>query len=491
MFETAELGRSVGKEKYAKRVPELRMELLRVQNELKAAPFAVLIVIGGVDGAGKGETVNLLHEWMDPRYLETHAFAEPSEEERERPEFWRFWRALPPTGRIGILFGSWYTDPIVHRARGKSTNADLDAALRRINTFERALVDDGTLLIKFWFHLSARAQKKRLKALEKDPLTSWRVTRTDWKNFANYRKFRRISERALRETSTGSSPWVVIEGADHRYRGLTVGEHLLNVIGRRLTGVHERRSHAAPRSTTKSPDPRTILDTLDMTQVVDPKRYAKELEESQGRLNELSRRAKKQGVSTIIVSEGWDAAGKGGLIRRITAALDARDYRVIPIAAPTDEEKAHHYLWRFWRYLPRAGRFTIYDRSWYGRVLVERVEGFAQEAEWMRAYAEINDFEEQLAEHGIALVKWWVHISKAEQLKRFKAREETPYKKFKITDEDYRNRQKWDAYVMAANEMVERTSTEFAPWTLIEGDDKHFARLKGIKTVVKALEKAL
>jgi polyphosphate kinase 2 (PPK2 family) len=282
-----------------------------------------------------------------------------------------------------------------------------------------------------------------------------------------------------------------VEGEDHRYRSLTVGEHLLNVIGKRLGGVHERRSHATPRSTTKSPDPTTILDRLDLTKTVTPKQYDRELEEYQGQLNVLSRKAKKEGVSTIIVSEGWDAAGKGGLIRRITGALDARSYSVIPIAAPTDEEKAHHYLWRFWRRLPRAGRFTIYDRSWYGRVLVERVESFAQEAEWMRAYAEINDFEEQLAEHGIAIVKWWVHIGKDEQLKRFKAREQTAYKKFKITDEDYRNREKWNAYEAAANEMIERTSTEFAPWTLIEGNDKHYARLKGLKTVVKALERVL
>jgi polyphosphate:AMP phosphotransferase len=491
MFETAELGRTVSKEDYAKRVPDLRMELLRVQNELKAAPFAVIIVIGGVDGAGKGETVNLLHEWMDPRYLETHAFGPKSDEEAERPPFWRFWRALPPKGRIGILFGSWYTDPIVNRVYGLTKTSELDAGLRRINTFERALVDDGTLIVKFWFHLSEEAQRKRLKSLEKDPKTRWRVTETDWKHFKLYGKFRRFSERALRETSTGSAPWIVIEGADHRYRSMTVGEHLLDVIGKRLKGAAERRSHAAPRSPTKAPDPKTILDMLDVTKTVAPKRYDSELEEYQGRLNELSRKAKKRGLSTIIVSEGWDAAGKGGLVRRITAALDARNYRVIPIAAPSDEEKAHHYLWRFWRHIPRTGRFTIYDRSWYGRVLVERVEGYAPEADWMRAYAEINDFEEQLAEHGVVLVKWWVHISKAEQLKRFKAREETSYKQFKITEEDYRNREKWNAYEAAANEMFERTSTEYAPWTLIEGNDKHFARLKGLKTVVKRLEGVL
>jgi polyphosphate kinase 2 (PPK2 family) len=189
--------------------------------------------------------------------------------------------------------------------------------------------------------------------------------------------------------------------------------------------------------------------------------------------------------------EGWDAAGKGGAIRRVTAALDARDYKVIPIAAPTDEEKAHHYLWRFWRHLSKAGRVTIYDRSWYGRVLVERIEGFASTEEWMRAYSEINDFEEQLIDSGMVLGKFWVHITKEEQAARFEARAQIPWKAWKLTEEDWRNRDKWDAYESAVNDMIERTSTRKAPWTLIEGNNKHFARVKVLETVCEKLETAL
>jgi polyphosphate kinase 2 (PPK2 family) len=246
-----------------------------------------------------------------------------------------------------------------------------------------------------------------------------------------------------------------------------------------------------PPATAREPRYKTILETLDLSKSLGKKKYDGEMAELQGRLNLLSRKATPRQVSSVLVFEGWDAAGKGGAVRRITRALDARFYRIIPIAAPTDEEKAHHYLWRFWRHLPRAGRVTIFDRSWYGRVLVERVEGLAGEDEWMRAYAEINDFEEQLAEHGIVVLKFWLHISRDEQLKRFKEREKTSYKQYKITPEDYRNRERWEAYEAAVNDMVERTSTEYAPWHLIEANDKYHARAKIVRIFCKALEKRL
>ncbi len=491
MFETAELGHKTPKKQYEAEEPELRLALLRAQDRLKDADFPVIILIGGVDGAGKGETVNLLHEWMDARYLETHAFGPPSDEERERPPFWRFWRALPRDGRIGIFFGSWYTDPIVRRVYGDTKNADLDAALVRINAFEKSLADDGALIVKLWFHLSKRAQKKRLTALEEDPRTRWRVTDTDWKHFKLYDKFRRVSERALRETSRGEAPWVVVEGADHRYRSLTVGRCLLDAVTRRLDDGARAPGRAPAPPAARITDPLTILDTLDLTRALEPAEYDKALEHYQGRLNALYRKAKKRHTSSILVFEGWDAAGKGGAIRRITPALDARDYQVIPIAAPTDEEKAHHYLWRFWRHLPRAGRVTIFDRSWYGRVLVERVEGFATAPEWMRAYSEITEFEEELHEHGVVLLKYWLHLSKAEQLRRFKEREQTGFKRYKITDEDFRNRAKWNAYELAANEMVERTSTAYAPWVLVEANDKRWARIKVLKAFCERLAAAL
>lgn len=489
MFETAELGRTLSKKEYDAQEPLLRTELLEVQEDLKQASFPVIIIIGGVDGAGKSETVNLLHEWMDARYLQTHAFGPPTDEERERPQAWRFWRVLPPRGRIGILFGSWYTRPIIDCVYGVTETANLDSALAQINAFEKTLTDDGALIIKFWFHLSKQTQQKRLRRLVKNSSTRWRVTKTDWKHFKLYDKFRRVSARALRTTSTGTSPWIIIEGTDERYRSITVGNHILNLISKRIAESAPRVAIAAPPRVQE--DPYTLLDTLDLSESLTDAKYKKLLEKYQGRLNLLSREAKERRRSAILLFEGWDAAGKGGIIRRATAAMDARDYQVIPIAAPTDEERAHHYLWRFWRHIPRAGRVTIFDRTWYGRVLVERVEGFATESEWQRAYSEIVDFEQQLHEHGILLLKFWVHIDMDEQLRRFEARQLTPYKHYKITPEDLRNREKWHDYELAANEMLARTWTEFAPWHLIEANDKKFARIKALKIICAGFEENL
>ncbi len=504
MFETAELGLKISKENYSSQVPDLRVKLLHIQEELKNARFPVLILISGADAAGKGEVVNVLHEWLDPRFLLTYGFAKPSEEESQRPEYWRFWRALPPKGRIGILFGSWYTDPILKYVHRKISGAKLDKELQRIRQFERLLADDGALIIKFWFHLSKDAQKKTLTSLSEKKATKWRVTKTDWQNFKLYDKFRKTSERAVRETSTGKAPWTVIEAVDRRYQCLTVGNTILDLITKRLEAEKNGKSamSAAVKPASKSVKimektidishpSKTILDTVDMSRIINPKTYKKELPLCQARLNDLYRKAKAEGLSSILVFEGWDAGGKGGTIRRLTAAMDSRDYRVIPIAAPTDEEKAQHYLWRFWRHLPGKGRVLVFDRSWYGRVMVERVEGFASEDAWSRAYSEINDFEAQLVEHGYLLMKFFLHITPEEQLRRFKEREKTPWKQFKITDEDWRNREKWAAYEDAVNELVERTSTEFAPWNLIAANDKPSARISVLKTCCRMLKKAL
>ena len=493
MFESAELGHRIDKATYEHEVPKLREALLNAQFDLAAAGrFPVLIVIGGVDGAGKGETVNLLNEWMDPRHILTHAFPEPSDEERERPRMWRFWRALPPKGKIGILFGAWHTEPIVKRVMREIKSAQLDREIEDIVRFEKMLTDEGVVLVKLWFHLSKQAQKKRLRALEKDPGTRWRVTDTDWQRFKIYDRFRTVSEYYLRHTSRGDAPWNVIEGVDERYRSLTVGKLLLATIRERLDSKEARRAaEKAPPPLVPTIDKRGLLESLDLSRRLPKKKYGSELERWQGRLNLLSRDAKFKRLSVIVVFEGSDAAGKGGAIRRITGALDARQYQGIPIAAPSEEERAQPYLWRFWRHLPRRGRFTIYDRSWYGRVLVERVEGFCHEADWMRAYSEINDFEEQLAANATVLAKFWLQIGKAEQLARFKAREATSFKRFKITEEDWRNRKKWEDYMVAADEMIERTSTAIAPWTPVEANDKFYARIKVLKTLVRRIEAAL
>jgi polyphosphate:AMP phosphotransferase len=504
MFETAELGRKVSKKAFEKAVPGLRVELLELQQTLRKANFPVIVLFSGVDGAGKGATVNLLNEWMDPRWIETHAYLEPSEEERERPEFWRYWRDLPDKGQFGLYLSAWYSPPFLDRVHDRITDTELDRRLDRIIAFERLLADDGALILKFWMHLGKKAQKRRLKTLEKDPLRSWRVTKTDWQHWKMYDRFVMAAEHTVRRTSFARSPWKIVEGADPFYRSLTVATIIRDAVRQRLNGGSMEAS-AVDIELGEQPKvmdddaiaslaptlERTVLTELDMGQTVAKKDYRYELPKEQGRVNALFRRARAKGTSVVAVFEGWDAGGKGGSIRRLTQSLDARDSRVIAIAAPTDEERAQNYLWRFWRHLGRAGRVTIFDRSWYGRVLVERVEGFASESEWHRSYTEINEFERQLTAFGIVLLKFWLHITKEEQLRRFQQREVVPYKKWKLTDEDWRNREKWDLYERAVQEMVERTSTYDAPWTLVEGNCKRFARLKVLRTVAEALEKAL
>ena len=491
MFETAELGHKVSKQEYAAREPKLRAALLKAQYDLLAdAKFPVVILIGGVDGAGKGETVNLLNEWMDPRYIVTQAFGAPSDEESERPPMWRFWRALPPKGRIGVLFGSWYTEPVVNRVLKRTRPAEMQQSIEEIRHFETMLAAEGALILKFWFHLSKDLQKKRLKAIEKDPKTRWRVTDTDWERYKMYDRFRTVSENLLRETSTGDAPWMIIEGTDPNFRYLTAGTLLLEALKRRLADKQVRAA-AKPAPLEPALDRRNLLNALDYGQALTKKDYEKKLEKYQGRLNLLTRDPRFREKSLLLMFEGQDAAGKGSSIRRLTAALDARHYRVIPVAAPTEEERAQPYLWRFWRHLPRHGRVTIFDRSWYGRVLVERVEKYCAESDWMRAYLEINDFEEQMVRNGIVVVKFWVAITKEEQLKRFNERKKIAFKQFKITEEDWRNRKKWGEYERAVCDMVERTSTPVAPWNVIPANDKLFARIEILKTVCEQLERAL
>lgn len=499
MFEAAELGRKVSREEFDALAPDLRTELLDLQQQLRGADFPVVIVFAGVDGAGKNETVNLLNEWMDPRWIVTRAYGPPSDEERERPEYWRFWRDLPPKGKIGMFLSSWYHHPFVSHAMGETSPAEMDEDLARIVRFEKTLADEGALILKFWMHLSEKAQKKRLKKLEEDPLTKWQVSETDWKHFKLYDKFVGAAERLIMKTSKGYAQWHIVEGADPRYRYSVVLSTVRDAIVRHLEtrAVAHKVAAEMKEAPAKKAKPAvlggqpSILSSLDMTSSISGDDYNRVLQECRGRLSTLHRQAKQQGVSTVLVFEGWDAAGKGGTIRRLTNALNARDYQVIPIAAPTEEERAQHYLWRFWRHLARSGRVTIFDRSWYGRVLVERVEGFCSEEAWRRAYGEITDFEDQLVRAGTVLCKFWLHITPEEQLARFTQRGEIEYKKWKLTDEDWRNREKWGDYEAAVNDMVEKTSTSMAPWTLVEANDKPFARVKVLTTVCDALEAAL
>ncbi|MFI8481145.1 polyphosphate:AMP phosphotransferase [Pseudomonas sp. NPDC078700] len=491
MFESAEIGRTIDKETFDDAEPALREALLEAQYELQQQKrFPVIILINGIEGAGKGETVKLLNEWMDPRLIEVNTFDSPTDEELARPAAWRYWRQLPAKGRIGIMFGNWYSQMLQGRVHGRFKNAALDQAIDTAESLERMLCDEGALIFKFWFHLSKDQMNARLETLKDDPLHSWRISPLDWQQSKTYDKFVRYGERVLRRSSRDYAPWYVVEGVDENYRNLTVGRILLEGLQAALK-VKDRpvpQPHAAPL--TSALDGSGLLDSLDMTQALEKDDYKEQLATEQARLSGLMRDKRMRKHSVVAVFEGNDAAGKGGAIRRVAAAMDPRQYRIIPTAAPTDEELAQPYLWRFWRHVPARGKFCVFDRSWYGRVLVERVEGYCSPADWLRAYGEINDFEEQLTEAGAIVVKFWLAIDPDVQLERFKAREKIPFKRFKITEDDWRNRDKWPQYRDAVGDMVDRTSTSIAPWTLVEANNKHFARVKVIRTINEALEAA-
>ena len=478
MFESAELDHAVSKARYKREAAKLRERLLDAQYDLmQDAGFSVVVLIAGMQGAGRGESVNLLNEWMDPRHIETCAFGEPTQEERERPEQWRYWRALPPKGKIGVLFGAWHTGPISRRVRGETSDDEFAHEMAQVSRYEKMLVDEGVLLLKYWFHISAKKQKERLKEARE-------------KRAVPYKQFARVSEAFLRRTSTGEAPWTVVPSSDRRYRALTFGRHLYAALRGRLDARRPApEAHAPVRP--KPVDPVNVVRALQLDQPLTKAQYKKQLEKWRARLDALSRDRGFRSLAVVAVFEGNDASGKGGAIRRVTSSVDARVYRTLSVAAPTQEELARPYLWRFWRQLPARGRFALFDRSWYGRVLVERVEGLCSPADWMRAYGEINDFEHALVAHRIVVAKFWLAISKTEQLRRFREREKVRFKRFKITPEDWRNRRKWGAYELAVCDMVDRTSTSIAPWTLVEANNKYYARIKVLKTLCEAIEKSL
>ncbi|MBJ2181461.1 MULTISPECIES: polyphosphate:AMP phosphotransferase [Pseudomonas] len=491
MFESAEIGHAIDKDTYDTEVPALREALLEVQFELQQQKrFPVIILINGVEGAGKGETVKLLNEWMDPRLIEVRTFDQQTDEELAHPPAWRYWRQLPAKGRMGVFFGNWYSQMLQSRVQGEIKDARLDQGIAGAERLEKMFCDEGAVIFKFWFHLSKKQMKARLKALADDPLHSWRISPLDWQQSKTYDKFVHFGERMLRRTSRDYAPWHVIEGVDSNYRSLTVGKILLEGLQNALRQPKGKVSGMNPAPLPAAVDQVSLLNSLDMTLSLEKEDYEEQLITEQARLSGLMRDKRMRKHALITVFEGNDAAGKGGAIRRVAAALDPRQYRIVPIAAPTEDERAQPYLWRFWRQIPARGMFTVFDRSWYGRVLVERIEGFCTPMDSMRAYGEINDFEEQLRDAGVIVVKFWLAIDKQTQLERFQAREAIPFKRFKITDDDWRNREKWDEYRAAVGDMVDRTSTEVSPWTLVEANDKRWARVKVLRTINLALEEA-
>jgi len=491
MFESAELGQTLDKSTFKERAPVLREELLDAQFALRESPSSVLLVIAGPEGSGKGDLLHRLLEWMDARGIEAHALRAPSDEERQRPLFWRYWRRLPPRGHVGIFIGSWYVQLMVAHASGELTPAELERGLRRIVEFERLLAHEGTVLLKFYLHVTRDQQRERFEELERSPRDAWRVTRSDWEQHERYDELLASWGEVVRRTDKVEAPWNVVEAMDARHRDVAVAERLLRALRERLEAPPPPEPAAPAPEDLPVPDPVNLLAALDLSKHLDKDEYEERLEALQGRLGALARVLAGTERSLVIVFEGPDAAGKGGAIRRLTRALDARFCKVTSISAPTPEERAHPYPWRFWRRLPRHGEVAVFDRSWYGRVLVERIEGYCTPEAWRRAYGEINGFEEQLVDDGVVVVKLWLAIDADEQARRFEDRERTGFKRYKITDEDRRNRSKWSAYEAAACEMFEHTSTTYAPWTLVEANDKRFARVKVLETICERLEAAV
>ena len=494
MLDTIDPGIKMDKKDFELLRGEKEIRLGELQRQAHELGLPVLLVFEGWNGSGKGVQINALLQNLDPRGFKVHTVSRPNSEETSRPFLWRFWTKLPPKGRIAIYDRSWYHQTTQDRVEERISRGEAELAYHDIQSFERQLVDDGYLILKFFLHISAREQKKRLSRVENDPEQRWRITGEDWREHQLYAQYGDAFEEMFRQTDTAFAPWHVIEAEDKRFARIKIMDIVNVTVARRLEELKQRgeiKQETAAPYVEKIPMQSAALRDADLSRNCPQKEYAKRLSGLQDRLRDLQYQAFRQGVPLIVVFEGWDAAGKGGTIRRLTNSLDPRGYYVVPVSSPSEDEQQYHYLWRFWRQMPADGIAAIFDRSWYGRVLVERVEGFAREDEWRRAYREINEMEEHLTNHGTVLVKCWLHIDKDEQLKRFKEREADPNKQWKITADDWRNREKWDAYEQAIQEMFFRTSTRMAPWTVIESNCKYFARIKTLETVIRALEQRL
>ena len=491
MLEKLDLSKKIAKDVYNEKMAELRLRLGELQRQAKDQELPVVIVFEGWSASGKGRLINELLQALDPRGFSVFAMDEPTLEEKARPFLRRYWVRLPADGRIAIFDRSWYRAVLTDRVVDEGNRHHWQQGYQQINSFEKQIADHGTLVLKFFLHISKGEQKKRFKNMGKNDANLWRLHESDHWQHAHYDELGVAIEEMLEKTDFSHAPWTLVEAEDQRFAALKIYNQ---VVGALEAALQKPRRQAVVLEPAERVDAAvmhdldsSILDKADLSLQVSAAEYKKRTNALQEELRMLQYSLFAKHVPTVIVFEGWDAAGKGGCIRRLTQKLDPRGYGVVPIGAPNDLERRHHYLWRFWREFPRAGEIAIFDRSWYGRVLVERVEGFCQQEEWKRAYHEINEMEEQLALAGGVLIKFWLHIDQEEQLQRFQERQDNSNKQWKITPEDWRNREKWQAYRQAVDEMLFRTSTVKAPWTLVEANSKNYARLKVLETVVAAL----
>ncbi len=491
MLEKIDLKKKCQGKEYKARLEEESAKLSVLQRQCKEAGIPVIIVFEGFGAAGKGTQINRLIQAMDPRGFSVYTSNKESEDERLHPFLWRYWTKIPAKGRFAIFDRSWYRRVLVDRFDKITKKEELPSAFHDILSFERQLTDDGTVIIKFFLYISKEEQKKRFKLLEDSRETAWKVTEADWKRNKEYSEYLKINEEMLEKTDTDYAPWVIVEAMDKNYAALKI----ISSVTARLEKELEKKAALtkSEKKAAKAVDKYKsgVLSGVDLSKALSNKEYKQKLDSLQKKMEILHSELYRLRIPVVICFEGWDAGGKGGAIKRLTSHMDPRGYQVNPTASPNDTEKAHHYLWRFWNNMPKAGHIAIFDRTWYGRVMVERIEGFCSEAEWKRAYQEINEMEEHLTNSGCIVLKFWLHIDKDEQERRFKERMENPAKQWKITDEDWRNREKWDEYEKAVDEMLVRTSTTYAPWEIVEANSKYYARVKVLKTVVEAMEKEI
>nr|WP_319489958.1 polyphosphate:AMP phosphotransferase [uncultured Caproiciproducens sp.] len=497
MLEKTDLKTEISKEEWKQQSKELKAALAALPQTVKQNKLPVIILFEGWGAAGKGSLISSLILNFDPRGFKVSSIVAPTELEKREPLLWRHWLNIPEQGVISVLDRSWYQEVSVARLEDNVDESENYRRMDDIKTFERQLTDNGYLIIKFFLHISKKEQKKRFEELESSKNTQWRVTETDWKRNRQYDQYYRAFDEMLQYTSTGNAPWHVISGMDKNAAELEVYRTVVvDCIHAALQPRGKQEPSAAAGSSVIEPGdfpfvPMPKLNEMKLDKTLGEKKYRHRLDELQSELSVLHGKLYRKKIPVVIVYEGWDAAGKGGNIRRVAEALDPRGYEVVPVAAPSREESARHYLWRFWRHLPRDGHIAVFDRSWYGRVMVERIEGFCSEEDWRRAYREINEFEHQLHDWGAVVIKFWLHIDKDEQLKRFEERQNTPSKQWKITEEDWRNRAKWNQYEIAVNDMLQYTSTEFAPWHIIESQDKKYGRIQTLEVITHAIHDRL
>lgn len=488
MLEKINLNQKLSKKEANTLLEQYGSQLSSLQRTIRELQIPVIILFEGWGASGKGTLINQFIRPLDPRGFQVFTIQKPNEEEIMRPFLWRFWTKTPAKGRIHLFDRSWYQKVLEQKEN------NMFQIYEDITNFEEQLTCGGTVIIKFFLHISKEEQKKRFQKLEQSKETAWRVTKRDWHNYKQYEQMLSIYDDMLIKTDTSNAPWTIIEAANREYASVKIMSHVIEQLKQAVyiqKTAKEIKQQEKVENIKEEQFQNRVLSQVDLSKTMGKEEYKKKLKQLQKELSKLHSEMYQKRVPVILAFEGWDAGGKGGAIKRITEPIDPRGYEVIPTASPNDIERAHHYLWRFWEKIPKAGHLAIFDRTWYGRVMVERIEQFCTEDEWQRAYNEINHMEEHLTNFGCIVLKFWMHIDKEEQKRRFEDRQQTPQKQWKITEEDWRNRAKWDEYESAVNEMLVRTSTKSAPWIIVEANSKYYARIKVLETIVDTLKKRL